>query len=121
VVSDRAKVVVVEDDLAVQASLAELLAREGYDVLVANNGAEAIELLEDNVHPCCALVDLLMPGIVGQEFLEYMREEPRASIPVAIITGSPQLAPSGYPMFSKPVDTHALLDFVIRRCPLGSD
>lgn len=116
---ERATLLVVEDDVAVRSALDELFAREGYDVLAAQNGADAIEILESGVHPCCVLVDLLMPGIVGQEFLEYMREESRASIPVAIITGSPQLAPSGYPMFPKPVDMHALLDFVFLRCPLS--
>lgn len=118
VVRERGKVLVIEDDPAVQVSLDELFAREGYEVLVASDGAEAIELLECDVLPCCALVDLLMPGIDGQEFLDYLSVDGRAAIPVAIITGSPELAPRGYRMFPKPLDTQALLDFVCRECPL---
>jgi CheY-like chemotaxis protein len=111
-------VLVVEDDLAVQTALDELFAREGYRVVVAMNGVEAIEILEAGLKPCCVLVDLLMPGIIGTELLDYMQEADRTGIPVAIITGSPQLAPPGYPMFSKPLDTQALLDFVTQRCPV---
>ena len=117
-VLDRSHLLIVEDDIAVQATLDELFSREGYDVAIANNGGDAIELLEHGMRPCCVLVDLLMPGIVGHELLSYMQEDPHRSIPVAIITGSPHLAPTGYPMFSKPLDTQALLDFVGARCPV---
>jgi CheY-like chemotaxis protein len=110
-------VLVVEDDLAVQATLAELFTREGYEVVVANNGSEAIELLEHGERPCCILVDLLMPGIVGQELLEYLRDEALAAIPIAIITGSPHLAPPGYVLLPKPLEMRVLLDFVIAHCP----
>ncbi len=116
---DRGQVLVVEDDIAVQAALDELLSREGYDVVLADNGADAINLLEDGALPCVILVDLLMPGIVGHELLDYMKREPRVTdTPVAIITGSPYLAPGGYPIFTKPLDKDALLDFVAARCPL---
>jgi CheY-like chemotaxis protein len=107
------RVLIVEDDPDVQAALEQLLAREGFAVTLANNGAEAIELLDREAPPCVVLADLLMPGIVGHELLDYMRDdEALRSIPIAIISGSPQLAPEGYRVFSKPLDTHALLEFV---------
>jgi two-component system response regulator MprA len=119
-VPERGQVLVVEDDAAVSESLRELFAREGYDVALASNGAEAIEMMEEGAAPCCVLVDLLMPGIVGHEFLDYMAHEDRVSdTPVAIITGSPYLAPEGYKMFPKPLDTRALLDFVCTHCPVN--
>ncbi len=118
-VGKRSQVLVVEDDPAVQESLCELFAREGYEVALANNGAEAIELMEEGATPCCVLVDLLMPGIVGHEFLDYMSREDRvADTPLAIITGSPYLAPEGYRMFVKPLDMRALLDFVGSHCTI---
>ncbi len=117
VVVDRSQILIVEDDLAVQAALEALFSREGYDVVLANNGAEAIDLLEHGLQPCCVLVDLLMPGIVGQELLHYLQEPEHATIPVAIVTGSPHLAPSGYPIFTKPLDRQAVLDFVTSKCP----
>jgi CheY-like chemotaxis protein len=115
---DRSQVLIVEDDVALQASLDELFTREGYDVAIANNGSEAIDLFEHGAKPCCVLLDLLMPGMVGHEFLQYLQDSPQASIPVAIITGSPYLAPEGYELFEKPIDTERLLDYVSKRCPL---
>ncbi len=109
---------VVEDDVAVQASLDELFAREGYEVVIANNGGEAIDMLESGLMPCCVLLDLLMPGIVGHEVLSYLAEPPHHDIPVGIMTGSPHLAPTNYTIFTKPLEMGKLLDFVGARCPL---
>ena len=117
--SQKGRVLIVEDDPDIQAALTELITREGYDVEVAGNGADAINFLEGHVRPCAVLVDLLMPGIVGQELLEYLREDDRlASIPVAIVSGSPQLAPEGYKVFRKPLDLHPLLDFLREGCKI---
>lgn len=108
---------IVEDDVDIQAALVDLLAAEGYEVDVVENGAAAISMLEDGARPCVMLVDLLMPGIVGQELLEYVRDDIRlATIPVAIVSGSPQLAPGGYQVFRKPLDLRPLLDFVRSGC-----
>jgi CheY-like chemotaxis protein len=112
------QLLVVEDDHAVQSALKELFEREGYEVLIANNGVEAIELLERGVRPCCVLVDLLMPGIIGNELLDYLQSEQRTELHVAIITGSPHLAPADYPLFEKPLQLPALLDFVTGHCPM---
>ncbi len=118
-VARRSQVLIVEDDAAVRDALRELFAREGYEVTTANNGAEAIEQLEEGASPCVVLVDLLMPGVVGHELIDYMQREARvASTPVAIITGSPYLAPEGYTMFPKPLDMRSLLDFVGAHCPI---
>ncbi|HVK71719.1 MAG TPA: response regulator [Kofleriaceae bacterium] len=116
-----ARVLVVEDDDDLRVALCRLLAANGYDVGLAANGVEAIEAVEHQA-PCAVVLDLLMPGIVGQELLEHMRSDPDlAAIPVAIISGSPELAPPGYEVFPKPVDHAALLAFVRSACaPAGS-
>jgi CheY-like chemotaxis protein len=112
--SHKQRVLIVEDDPEIQAALEELMEGEGYDVTLAANGAEAIEMLESgHPRPDVALVDLLMPGVVGQELLEYLRGEgDLAKIPVAIVSASPQLAPAGYPVFKKPLDLPPLLEFI---------
>ena len=115
--NNRKHVLIVEDDPEIRASLADLLRTEGYEIALATNGAEAIDCLEGAQRPCAVLVDLLMPGIVGQELLEYLRDDVRlASIPVAIVSGSPQLAPEGYRVFRKPLDPRPLLDFLREGC-----
>jgi len=111
-----ARVLVVEDDPEFKTTLECLLTSQGHEVDVVNNGAEAISFLEANEErPDVVLVDLLMPGIVGNELLEYLRDDDKlAEIPVAIVSASPQLAPEGYPVFPKPIDSRSLLDFVTR-------
>ena len=114
------RVLIVEDDVDLRDALGQLFAHEGYEVVTAANGGEGIELLEAGPLPCAVIADLLMPGIVGHELLDYMREDATLSaIPVAIISGSPQLAPEGYPVFPKPLDAPALMEFVTARCPVN--
>src|SRR5688572_15076693 len=109
---DSPEVLIVEDDEALRTALGRLFSQAGYRVGLAANGVEAIEWLEHHA-PCAVVLDLLMPGIVGQELLEHMRSDPAlASIPVAIISGSPRLAPHGYTVFEKPIDDAKLLEFV---------
>lgn len=111
--SKSARVLVVEDDPDIQTTLSDLFTREGYHVDVVPNGAEAITFLDENEHPNVVLVDLLMPGVVGNELLEYLHsDEELSAIPVAIVSGSPQLAPQGYKVFRKPIDVTTLLEFV---------
>ena len=111
--ASRPHLLIVEDDFEVRSMLAEMLTSEGYEIDMASNGAEAITLFERGARPCAVLVDLLMPGIVGQELLEYLRADDQlAEIPVAIVSASPQLAPRGYKVFSKPLQLGPLLDFL---------
>lgn len=108
------RVLIVEDDPEIRAAMEELMVGEGYDVALANNGADAISILCDGRElPCAVLVDLVMPGVVGQELLEFLRnDDTLATIPVAIVSASPQLAPEGYVVFKKPLELPPLLDFV---------
>jgi CheY-like chemotaxis protein len=108
-----ARVLVVEDDPEFKTTLEYLLTSKGHEVDVVANGAEAINFLEANKRPDVVLVDLLMPGIVGSELLEYLKDDDKlSSIPVAIVSASPQLAPAGYTVFRKPIDSRSLLEFV---------
>lgn len=109
---DSRPVLIVEDDDALRIALDQLFSDAGYSVAVAANGVDAVEWLEHDV-PRAVVLDLLMPGIVGQELLEELRATPELSaVPVAVISGSPELAPEGYTVFPKPIDQAALLEFV---------
>jgi CheY-like chemotaxis protein len=81
-------VLVVDDDPAASAALAELLASDGHKALRARDGCEAIRKLRNGKKPCLLLLDLMMPGMTGWEFLELHRASSRlASIPLVLVTG----------------------------------
>ena len=107
------RLLVVEDDPEFRTAIEDLLANDGHHVVIAHDGAHAIDLLEAGERPDAVLLDLLMPGVVGAELLEYLRHsDDLADVPVAIVSASPQLAPDGYLVFPKPVEPEPLLAFV---------
>lgn len=79
-------ILVVDDTPANLAVLTDLLDREGYDVVVAGGGADALELLR-SLTPAIILLDVVMPGIDGFETCRRLKREPRlADVPVFFIT-----------------------------------
>jgi CheY-like chemotaxis protein len=112
-------VLLVDDDIDTCSALREFLQDEGLQVTVAGSGAEAISCLGQAELPCAMLIDLTMPGIAGEELVEQLRAEARlASIPVAIVSASPERAPPGFRVFGKPIDIEALVAFLKQRCPV---
>jgi len=81
------KVLVVDDERQIRDLLKEFLTNEVYEVILASNGKEAIELTE-NENPDVILLDLKMPGINGIEVCKRLKEEPKTQfIPIIVITG----------------------------------
>ncbi len=108
----RLRVLIVDDDGDIRDALEMLFQLHGFDTRLAADGGEAIELLEAGFVPDAIFVDLLMPGIVGQELLEYLKSDGRfEGVPIAIVSASPQLAPPGYAVFPKPVKAKTLIEF----------
>lgn len=66
------KAVVVEDDTDLQFLYKTKLKREGFEVEVAGNGLEGLELIE-RLRPDIVLLDLLMPVMGGSEMLAHLR------------------------------------------------
>jgi CheY-like chemotaxis protein len=114
---DEKLVLVVDDDRDVRESLSNLLAVEGYSVLEADNGQNALELLECGSHfPRMILLDLAMPVMDGRRFLELRTAEPMLRhIPVVVISGNSQSVQSldGIDTyFRKPMDVGRLLAII---------
>nr|MBA3755138.1 response regulator [Nitrosomonas sp.] len=79
-------VMVVDDSLTVRKVTCRLLEREGCDVLIAKNGAEAIQILQETT-PDAMLIDLEMPKMDGFELIKKIRANPEtAHIPIIIIS-----------------------------------
>jgi CheY-like chemotaxis protein len=79
-------VLVVDDDAGLRQLLRRMLEPEGYAVVEAANGREALERLRD-VSPSVILLDLMMPEMDGFEFVaEVRRHEGWRAIPIVVIT-----------------------------------
>ncbi len=81
-------VLVVEDDLHIAAALRELFALEGLAVVIAPDGAAALEQLRRDPSCDAVLLDMHMPVMDGRAFLAARRQDPAlASIPVVVFSG----------------------------------
>lgn len=75
-------VLVVDDHLDTREALAVCVEADGYTVVTAANGREALDLLRAGLRPCVILMDLMMPVMSGYEFRERQLSEPAlAGIP----------------------------------------
>jgi two-component system, NtrC family, sensor kinase len=81
------RILAVDDSFTYLESLSEVLRGDGYDVVPAHSGEEALEILV--VQPVdCVLLDLIMPGLSGQETCRRIKESPGVrDIPLIILTG----------------------------------
>jgi CheY-like chemotaxis protein len=112
--SDRT-VLVVDDETDIRESLQDALGDEGYQVVVAANGRQALELLPSLARPCAVILDIIMPVMSGNEFYGAMCADPRfAGIPVLVSTSDPTRAPAGLPVLRKPVSLNRLLRTLAR-------
>lgn len=82
-----AYVILVVDDSPIQRKLtAAVLKASGYDVLVAEDGAQGIEIALQS-HPDLILMDIAMPGMDGSTAVRHLRQHPGAGqVPVLAIT-----------------------------------
>jgi CheY-like chemotaxis protein len=111
--ASRASVLVVDDDEAIRDVIAEVLRDEGYSVVCAENGAEALREIGRERHPDLVLLDLMMPVMSGWEVLEHLQESDELKqIPVVIV--SAMTAPGVSEHLAKPIDLDRLLDTVSR-------
>src|SRR5258708_3470752 len=117
-------VLVVDDDETIRESLADLLTDEGYHIVTATNGAEALDKLRGpaRAHPCLILLDLMMPVMNGQQFYDEKQRDPElTSIPVVVISADANIKqkaiPFGGEFLAKPVRIETILEAIARHCP----
>jgi two-component system chemotaxis response regulator CheY len=119
--TERRPILVVDDDEIILQSVELVLADEGYDVVVASNGKEALERVEQRP-PCLVLLDMKMPVMDGWAFAAAYRERPAPHAPILVMTASQDtrsraadIGGDGY--LAKPFDVDHLLDLVQRHVP----
>lgn len=83
-----ARILIVDDDRALAVALKDALGHQGYDVLVVDQGAKAIEAAQ-RYRPDLVLLDVMMPGVDGWEVLRRLRADPvTVETPVIMLTAS---------------------------------
>lgn len=83
-------IMTVDDTIEVRMILKKILAKEGYDVIGAENGLDALTILRDTT-PDLILLDIMMPMMDGWETLEKIRNNPQTkNIPVLMLTAKGQ-------------------------------
>jgi two-component system, OmpR family, response regulator RegX3 len=83
VVDERTRVLVIEDEESYRQALSAALAREGFEVTVAADGAEGLRLFADR-QPDIVLLDMLLPGMHGIEVCRRLRSQ--SQVPVVMVS-----------------------------------
>ncbi len=103
-------IAIIDDDLYIGDMLSEVLSKEGFGVLRAYSGTEALYLLKEK-RPDLVLLDLMLPGMSGEEVLSYIK-----GIPVIVLSARAEvqdkidlLLGGAADYMTKPFDTGELL------------
>lgn len=104
------KIAIIDDDIHIGDMLTEVLTQEGYDVLRAYSGTEALYLLSQN-KPDLVLLDLMLPGLSGEAVLPHIENTPVIVISAKVdVQDKVNLLMSGAADYmTKPFDTKELL------------
>lgn len=117
----RRSVLLVEDDEDVREAVEQILTEEGFHVVAAADGGAALQVLNQGNHTFCTVIlDVLMPGVDGAEFLARAREQLR-STPVLLFSASRLPGhlrddPQVKDLIPKPVEVEVLLEKIRAHC-----
>lgn len=84
------KILAIEDDPEVLDLYVTFFERRGYDVTAVRNATEAIEALEKNPDVKLILLDLNLPGMSGEEWIEWYRGR-GTDVPVIVVSGKGEI------------------------------
>ena len=103
-------IAIIDDDVHIGNMIEEVLQGEGYNVIRAYSGTEALYLFENN-HPDLVLLDLMLPGLSGEEVLPHIQNIPVIVISAKIdVYSKVDLLMSGAADYlTKPFDTKELV------------
>ena len=121
-------ILVVDDDTDTRTVVKTILSTDGYEIVEAASGEQALEYLKSNPKPALAILDIMMPGMTGLEVAMRMKQQPETQgIPIIILTakGDPQDLLTAYKDYavdyyiSKPFTSKQLLNGL--KIVLGSE
>lgn len=113
----RSRVLVVDDDPSILDTVSAILSGEGYEVMSANGGEEAMALMR-NWHPTLVLLDMRMPVMDGWAVARAMHEA-GSRVPIVVMTAAEnagrwadEIGAAGH--LAKPFSLDELIDCVER-------
>lgn len=114
----RKTIFVMDDDLALQMVLEIALREAGYEVILANNGADGIKMLE-HLQPDLVISDIMMPQMDGVEVFHQLQERLQdEGIPILILTALNRkpwfddLEEEGAVIMQKPFEVDKLMSLI---------
>ncbi len=115
---NKKKILIVDDDKTILYILRRFFIGEGYEVLVARNGLEALERLRAE-NPALVLTDMKMPSLSGTDLIKFIRQSTKG-VRIVAMTAYPHLYPertNGNEVdayFRKPFDINEMLSSIER-------
>jgi CheY-like chemotaxis protein len=115
-ITEALRILVADDDPVLREILSEGLEEEGFEVVLAGDGAEALELLQSGTRYDALLLDEEMPRLSGRQLLAQLRRV-RANVPALIISGNLVMNEDernalGVPILLKPVSIREIAQVV---------
>ena len=114
---DKMKVLLVDDEVLIRYSLQRLIAREGYSVVTAGDGLEALRQFEEE-KPDIVILDIRLPDTSGLTLLKTIKEM-NPSVTVVMVTACPDIQSSveamkmgAFDYLDKPIDTGKLMNIL---------
>ena len=115
-VKQTPRVLIIDDDPGIRDLISLALSDEGYEVVSATNGQDALALIETSP-PAVILLDTRMPVMNGQEFIRVYRTRPGPHAPVIVLSAASDADEiardvSADDVLTKPFDLMDLIDTV---------
>ena len=117
---DRKKVLLADDDMRNVFALTSLLEEQGMEIIAAENGREALSMLDQNRDVDIVLMDIMMPEMDGYETMQHIRAEPRyKKLPIIALTAKAMtgdrekcLEAGASDYITKPIDSNKLFSLM---------
>lgn len=120
---NKKKILIIEDDPQVLRLCDHILAQEGFEIVKASSGAEALKKIQED-RPDLLIVDLMLPDMNGAEIIQEAKAKYACQAPVIFLTGmitkkeeevnniTLKVENQNYPAIAKPFDQGQLIDLV---------
>ncbi len=116
-------ILVVDDDEDLRDTMLTILDMQGYVVVGASDGLDALQVIRKRGRPAIILLDLRMPRMNGPEFVAALRDDPAlSSAPIVVFSGDTNASEvaarvGARGLLGKPVDLAELVSMVERVMP----